>query len=203
MAKRANQVDDLLERFDRSELAETKAQQEIWKVIDGFNNYSISNLGHIKNNVRGNLLHPSKNGSGYYYVSLPDSASGKEHMKRLHVLVAEAFVPENGKKRNMVNHIDGDKGNNKASNLEWCTSKENTDHAVGNGLFNTNPVVQLSADGKIVGIYHSTRDAAAQTGLDYSTISKVIRNDYGHNHCGGFKWVLAKELCGRKLVDEI
>jgi hypothetical protein len=69
-----------------------------------------------------------KTPKGYLHVTL-----GYGHTKRLHRLVALAFVP-NPDSLPEVNHIDGNKLNNCASNLEWCTRKQNMAHAFATGL---------------------------------------------------------------------
>lgn len=56
------------------------------------------------------------------YVSL--NKNGKSFNKRLHILVAKAFIP-NPNNYSQVNHIDGNKENNNLENLEWCTSSYN------------------------------------------------------------------------------
>ena len=70
--------------------------------------------------------------SGYEYVHL---CNGKNNtiLKRVHRIVAEAFIP-NPDSCKQVNHIDGDKANNSVSNLEWCTSQQNNIHALQTGL---------------------------------------------------------------------
>ena len=73
------------------------------------------------------LLKPSDNGNGYLYVS-----DGKRHYY-VHRLVAVAFIP-NPDNKPEVNHIDGNKSNNNASNLEWCTRRENKLHMHRTGL---------------------------------------------------------------------
>jgi len=77
-------------------------------------------------------LKPSLNKKrGYYYISL--QGGGKRKNFQLHRLVADYFI-ENKFNKPQVNHIDGNKSNNNASNLEWCTRSENHLHAFRIGL---------------------------------------------------------------------
>jgi hypothetical protein len=70
-------------------------------------------------------------GAGYYTVS---AATGKNSSHRLHRLVAKYFVP--GYEKGLsVNHIDGDRSNNSAENLEWVTRRANIRNAVERGVF--------------------------------------------------------------------
>ena len=98
-------------------------QGEKWKPIKGFPLYYISNFGRVwsdKQNRRYLATHHDK--YGYYHVTLTKEA--KQHHVLVHRLVAEAFV-ENSNGYKEVNHIDEDKSNNRADNLEWCTRKYN------------------------------------------------------------------------------
>ena len=119
--------------------------EEIWKDIKGYEGYyQVSNLGRIKsldrmkNNqyneyfMSGRILKSSIiKDKGYCRVSLNNGKGRKS--KRVHRLVAEAFIP-NLENKPEVNHIDGNKLNNCADNLEWCTNKENIEHSIKTGL---------------------------------------------------------------------
>lgn len=99
--------------------------QEIWKYIEGTNKrYMVSNLGNVRTlcHKEPRLLTITTQASGYKYVML--QINKKSVNFRLHRLVAMAFVPNPcGYKE--VNHIDGNKANNNADNLEWCTRAYN------------------------------------------------------------------------------
>lgn len=112
-----------------------KIENEIWKKIniDCDNKYyEISNMGNVrkinKNNIR--LLKNTKLSSGYLVCGFNNKNS------YVHRLVAETFIPNTNNKKE-VNHIDGNKSNNKVSNLEWVTRAENLKHARDSGLVKT------------------------------------------------------------------
>ena len=106
---------------------------EKWKNILGFDgNYQISNYGNVKSFINNIILKPSiaskrNNKQGYKVVNL------KGKLYYIHRLVAEAFIPNIANKP-QINHIDGNKLNNKVDNLEWCTNSENIKHAYKIGL---------------------------------------------------------------------
>lgn len=112
----------------------TNNTEEIWKDVDGFPNYEVSNKTKIRNKSTGRILKQCLDSSiGYMVVNLFDSATGKSHRKYVHRIVAEAFIPNPENKRT-INHIDCNKTNNDISNLEWATDSENMKHAFDNGL---------------------------------------------------------------------
>lgn len=100
--------------------------EEIWKTIEGFEDYQFSNHGRVKSLKfnKEKLLKPLFIKVGYYIVSLSNS---KKQSKFIHQLVATAFLNHKtcGYKL-VVNHKDFDKLNNNVDNLEIVTARENT-----------------------------------------------------------------------------
>ena len=112
------------------------SEEEMWKTIEKYPNYMISNLGRIKSlnykrTGKEQILKQSINGRGYYYVLI--SINNKYKNILIHKAVAEAFL-ENNNNYSDVNHIDGNKLNNCITNLEFCTRSENIKHAYKNNL---------------------------------------------------------------------
>ena len=106
-----------------------------WKpymVDDEFTGYLISEYGHVYSSKTYKLLNPYLTKQGYYRIAILIGESRKN--KFVHRLVAEAFTSYKDPKKNVVNHIDGDKTNCHISNLEWCTLSDNTQHAYDNRL---------------------------------------------------------------------
>jgi len=109
--------------------------EEIFKDVVGFETlFQISNLGRVFSKRSNKLLKLHTNKTGY--VTLATKIGGRQGFNKcfkIHRLVAEAFIP-NPTSKPQVNHLDGNKGNNIASNLEWATAKENIVHAFSEGL---------------------------------------------------------------------
>ena len=97
-----------------------------WKKIDAFPKYSVSDAGEVRNDKTGRILRLAKMSDGYLGVCL---LGEKQRTMSVHRLVATAFIPNPDNKRD-INHINGDKMDNRAENLEWCTHAENVRHAV-------------------------------------------------------------------------
>jgi len=112
---------------------ETDLDGEIWGEHHEYPNYLISNRGRIKSKLRNRII--SQRVHDRYYDCRIKNKSGKNKSPRVHRLVAEVFV-SNPEAKAHVNHIDGNKLNNNADNLEWSTPQENIQHAIGTGLAN-------------------------------------------------------------------
>lgn len=85
-------------------------------------------------NPNNKVLTVWKDKAGYCFVTMKNS-EGEYKKLRLHRVIATAFI-QNPENLPEVNHIDGDKSNNKSENLEWTTSKGNKEHAWSTGLYN-------------------------------------------------------------------
>ena len=103
---------------------------EVWKPIEGFDGYQISNLGNVKSYRTGVelIMRLSKDDDGYMVVTLACGKGRRKNMK-VHRLVAMAFIP-NPEEKPHINHIDYNRSNNHVENLEWVTPKENTAHSL-------------------------------------------------------------------------
>lgn len=103
---------------------------EQWKIIEDYPNYEVSNIGRVRNKTTKYVLKPQQFiGKKYYYVPL--WKDGAEKKKRIHRLVAEAFIP-NPQNLPEVNHKDEDPSNNSVDNLEWCSRAYNANYGTRN-----------------------------------------------------------------------
>lgn len=133
---------------------------EIWKDIKNYEGYyQVSSEGHIRNVNTGHILKGDTNNLGYRRVWLYAPIAKRMF---IHRLVAMAFC-ENWPEEKVVNHKDGDKQNNTASNLEWVTRSENDLHAFRLGLRSVHPrqfkhkIIAYNKDGSIYKIYDNVQ----------------------------------------------
>ena len=163
-------------------------KEELWKDIKGYEGlYQVSDIGRVKSlerivarkngrrqPIQERILKPSTNEYGYLYVNLCNSNSKRKSFL-IHRLVCEAFH-ENPENKPCVNHIDENKINNEASNLEWCTVKENCNHGTRNARI-AKSVGQYTRDGKLIKVWQSTMEVERQLGVDNAFISRVARGE--------------------------
>lgn len=170
---------------------------EAWKAVSGYEGiYEISNLGRVKSLKRKcpyqdgfrtkpeRILKTNIINGGYAQVTLEKSGTRKSLL--VHRLVAMAFIP-NPEAFPQVNHINGNKTDNRAENLEWCTAKENMVHSVVNCLrSDLKPVVMLSKDGCIVRKFNGLKEAARSTGIARQNIRFCCNHE--RRTAGGYFW---------------
>lgn len=200
--KKSLKNDKKLELDDSSDSDDEK---EIWKDIEEDNGeyvgrYQISNMGNVHSFISGKQLSPSLR-SGYKSVKLTGTTI-KGGTFKIHRLVASAFVKQNAKEHTAVNHLDANKLNNRASNLEWTTILENNKHGyiVGNNRVTKRAVNKIDPEtGEILEKFESLQDARIATGVDDAGIAKVCKGT--RPKAGGFKWEFAVKNENEGQID--
>lgn len=169
---------------------------EEWRDIKGYEGkYQVSNLGNIrgldrKDNigrpVKGKMISQGTQKNGYVTVKL--RFNGIQKTFRVHRIVADAFC-DNPNNLPEVNHIDEDKKNNRASNLEWCTRRYNNSYGSGIEKRKSKYSYQCAQlkDGEVINTFPSMIEASRKTGIPFSSIQRCINGRYKSTH--GFQWV--------------
>jgi hypothetical protein len=181
-----------------------------WRDVDGYEGYyQVSDLGQVRSLprliqqgkrkvfIKGRILKQNSDTNGYQIVVL--SKDGIHKSCRMHRIVAEAFLP-NPEGKTEVNHINGNKKDNRAVNLEWNSRKENVIHSQQNGLAKAPPapikkkVLQFSKDGNLIKVFDSIKIAGESTQIDTSDICNCCRRN--RKSAGGYVWkyVLESEV---------
>ena len=186
---------------------------EIWKDVPGYEGlYQVSNMGRLKSykkDASGVILKLTNKRGDYIRVVLQGINKPRTSISA-HRLVALTFIP-NPKNLPEVNHIDGNKQNNKISNLEWCTRSENIRHSLKihphqmdaviayNKYGRTEPVVQFTKNGEFVRRFSSGAEASRETGVCKRNIMQVVNQTTfkpGHPRktAGGYVWKYEREV---------
>ena len=144
--------------------------------------YKVSELGEIINCKTGKTLKQNLGSNKFYMMVYLLDANMKRKSYLVHRIVAEAFVPNPNKLR-QVNHKDENKLNNKANNLEWCTAKQNANHGTRNHKIRKSgyPVCEYKLDGSLIRIWKS----ATYISENYNVSARTIHDSlYGKTkHC--------------------
>jgi hypothetical protein len=154
-----------------------------WRAVPGFGDkYEVSSSGQLRRADTLALRSPTRSGDGYLKVDLWHQNSRRQVL--LHRLVAEAFVPR-PEGADEVNHLDGNKHNNAAGNLEWTDRRGNVDHFQYQLGKTVRPVLAISPDGSDT--YYPSIEAAGRDGFNAKLISHVL-NGHKKTHAGK-RWV--------------
>lgn len=174
-------------------MANNNNTTEIFKTIPGFSNYSVSNSGNVRNNkTLHNFSLTTK--QKYNRINLVND-NGEIKSKAIHVLVAEAFIPNDDPvNKKTVNHKDRNTNNNIVSNLEWMTGTENVNHAVKTGrkVGDNRKRCEITSSNGIKKVFDSVRLAANEYGLRPENLAYYIRK-YGKFYSNKYnEWFNAK-----------
>ena len=180
--------------------------REEWRPLRNYEGlYEVSNMGRVKSvertarNGRGyrtvveRILKPGKNSKGYLYVHL--CKDGKIKKYYVHRLVATAFL-ENQEGYTEVNHINEDKSDNRADNLEFCSKSYNNNYGTRNKRIaeklrndpkRSKPVIAIDKRTGLILKFVSAMEAERETGISNSNIIQCCKGK--RNSCGGFYWM--------------
>lgn len=188
----------------------------MWKKVNLFENYEVSTNGDVKSlnyarSGEARLMKPQKSVNGYLIVRL--SKNGKSYPKTVHRLVAEAFIPNPDNLRD-VDHINGDRTDNRVENLRWCSHKDNQGYDLcrqrmseshtgktlsdshRNNISKANKgkpkphfekkINQYSLDGEFIQTWKSTMNIERELGFRHNNISDACKGKLKTAY--GYKW---------------
>ena len=187
---------------------------EDWKIIEEYPNYMVSSEGKVKsierkdcrgNHRKGKILSPRYNTRGYISVVL--YKNGVPQTFRVNRLVAQVFIP-NPDNKPYVDHINGDRADNRVCNLRWVTHKENMNNPLTILKFKNNknkqkiatecsrlktskPVLQFSKNGDFIKKWDSASVAERDGNFNATSIGECCRGKFKMS--GGYIWRFANE----------
>lgn len=193
--------------------------EEIWRDVEGYEGlYQVSNCGKIKSLDRyvttkkgirlykGKILSPGKNRGGYLYVILGKDT--KCTTFKVHRLVAMAFPEICGQYKDglQVDHLNTVRTDNRATNLRWCTPKENNNNPLtlqrysnankgknkgekcywfdklGKEHVRSIPIVQYDRKGNFISEFSCAAEAERKLNIDHRAICRVLKGRRNHTH---------------------
>lgn len=173
---------------------------EKWEDVIGYEGlYKVSNRGRVKSVDRidsmgrlhkGRILSIATQPNGYCFVNL--WSNGRQSHNMVHRLVASAFI-DNPYGYKEINHLNEDKSDNSAENLEWCTHKYNMNYGTGHkrsAKAQGKPVLQITTDGTVIKKHESIAEAARRVKVNKKSILSVCKGK-GHT-AAGFRWQYAE-----------
>ena len=164
---------------------------ETWKQIPGYEGrYEASDAGRVRSLITNRILSQGTTGR-YNNVVLCDGCGGKR-TRNVHRIIAELFC-EKRTNCQEVNHINENRRDNRAENLEWCTRVENIRHGTGiqrhadsqRNKHGSKRMLQLTVSGEIVREFPSLREAK-RNGYDPAFIARCAKGK--HETAYGYKW---------------
>jgi hypothetical protein len=162
---------------------------ETWKPIIGYESrYIISNKGEVKSLKRNKLLKKELR-RNYWSVQLYNGSKFKHFS--IHRLVGIHFI-ENPNNLPFINHIDENKLNNNANNLEWCTASYNINYgtSIQRAIEKKSiPVMQLDKNENLINIFSSISEAESKTKIYNPNIVKCCKGE--RKTAGGYIWKYA------------
>ena len=164
---------------------------ELWKEIENYDNYMISNFGNVKNVKTGRILKTCADKDGYLTIGLMRFGTGKTH--KIHKLVAGAFLikPDN-EEQVLVDHINRQRHDNHYLNLRWVSKSQNNQNSskqhntisiykgvsfnkVRNKFFAS---IRINGKKKHLGYFETERDGA----IAYNTACDIYFGEYGNKN---------------------
>lgn len=163
-----------------TDFMETKAS---WVPVPSYESfYLIHPYGLVKSLHKRNqgMLMKTTIRRGYYTVQLSNKL--RTTTKYVHRLVADAFIPK-PEGKDFINHINGDRLDNRVGNLEWVTAAENMQHAFTTGLCSgvgvNKPVVNICTGER----FKSAKEAAQHYAVNYKTLLSSVLNHPENPYC--------------------
>lgn len=164
--------------------------KEVWKDVVGYEGlYQISDHGRVKSTRRNIILKPGRG----RYLSVTLCNDGKMREISIHRLVAEAFC-EKHDGATEVNHINENRYDNRAINLEWCTRLENIRHGTGiqrhadkqRNDARSKQIDQITLNGDLVASFPSIREMNRVTGYDRAAVIRCAKGKKKSAY--GYRW---------------